>query len=114
VGDANLLDGDASGQQAATVVGSVPLAAATTGAVQVLVRPEALAISPGEPGVAGGSAMATVELTEYYGHDSLFVVRTDAGDVVRVRSGAATAVQRGDRVSVRYAGPPTVAFAPEP
>jgi iron(III) transport system ATP-binding protein len=114
VGDANLLDGDASGQQAATVIGSVPLAASTTGAVQVLVRPEALAISPGEPGVAGGSAMATVELTEYYGHDSLFVVRTDAGDVVRVRSGAATAVQRGDRVSLRYAGPPTVAFAPEP
>jgi hypothetical protein len=70
--------------------------------VQVLVRPEALAIAAGDG--------ATVELTEYYGHDSLFVVRTDAGDVVRVRSAAATSLRRGDRVALRYAGPPTVAF----
>ena len=102
VGDANLLVGDATGEHATTVVGRVPLASATQGAVQVLVRPEALAIDRGEG--------ATVELTEYYGHDSLLVVRTDAGDVVRVRTGLADAVRRGDRVALRYAGPPTVAF----
>jgi iron(III) transport system ATP-binding protein len=102
VGEANLVEGDASGDRADTPVGMVPLAAPTEGPVQVLVRPEALRLAPGEG--------ATVELTEYYGHDTLYVVRTDGGVQVRVRAGAAPVVTRGDRVALSYAGPPTVAY----
>ena len=104
VGDANLLPGDATGDQAATAVGTVPLAEPARGRVQVLVRPESLAVAPGDG--------ATVELVEYHGPDSLLVVRTDAGDVVRVRSAADVA--RGDRVDLRYAGSATVAYPVDP
>ena len=103
VGDANLIDGTASGTRADTSFGPVPLAVAASGAVQVLVRPESLRLVVGEG--------ATVELTEYYGHDSLYVVRTDGGVQVRVRSGSAPTVTRGDRVAISYDGPPAVAFA---
>ena len=102
VGEANLVAGQAAGERADTPVGSVPLATAADGAVQVLVRPEALRLVPGEG--------ATVELTEYYGHDTLYVVRTDSGVQLRVRAGAAPVVARGDRVSLRYEGPPAMAF----
>jgi iron(III) transport system ATP-binding protein len=102
VGDANLVDGDATGTTAATALGSVELVEAASGPVQVLVRPEMVRLRP------GGDAV--VELTEYYGHDSLYVVRTEAGTTVRVRAAAAPVAQRGDKVAVEYAGPPTVAY----
>jgi iron(III) transport system ATP-binding protein len=102
VGEANLVQGTAAGGRADTPVGAVPLAASASGAVDVLVRPEALRLAPGEG--------ATVELTEYYGHDTLYVVRTDGGVQLRVRAAAAPVVGRGDRVSLRYDGPPAMAF----
>jgi iron(III) transport system ATP-binding protein len=105
VGDANLVAGSAAGDRADTPVGTVPLASEVTGSVQVLVRPEALRLAAGDG--------ATVELTEYYGHDTLYVVRTDGGVQLRVRAGAAPVAARGDRVSLRYEGPPTMAFTPE-
>ena len=107
VGDANLVSGEASGERVDTVLGSIPLAEPTRGPVQVLVRPESVALEPGEGGV--------VEVVEYYGHDCLYVVRTDDGAAVRSRAAAAApALHRGDRVTLRYAGPPTVAFATTP
>jgi iron(III) transport system ATP-binding protein len=106
VGEANMLEGTASGPRADTAVGVVPLARSATGAVQVLVRPESLRLQAGDG--------ATVELTEYYGHDTLYVVRTDGGVQVRVRAAAAPNAARGDRVSVRYEGPATVAFDSDP
>jgi iron(III) transport system ATP-binding protein len=102
VGDANLVAGDASGRSAATPLGIVPLAEEVSGPVRVLVRPEMVRLVPGDT--------AVVELTEYYGHDSLYVVRTDAGATLRVRAAAAPIARRGDRVTLEYAGPPTVAF----
>jgi iron(III) transport system ATP-binding protein len=104
VGDANLVDGAASGTSAQTPLGTVPLLEPADGRVRVLVRPEMVRLDAGNG--------AVVELTEYYGHDSLYVVRTDDGTVVRVRAAASPSAKRGDRVSLRYAGPPTVAFAP--
>jgi iron(III) transport system ATP-binding protein len=102
VGDANLVDGEATGTTATTALGSVELVEAASGPVQVLVRPEMVRLRP------GGDAV--VELTEYYGHDSLYVVRTEAGTTVRVRAAAAPVAHRGDKVAVEYAGPPTVAY----
>ena len=110
VGDANLVDGEVAGDAAATVLGRVPLEApvdAGVDRVQVLLRPEELRVDP----LSGsGSAPATVELREYYGHDTVYLVRPDGGDVLRVRAGSAPRFARGDRVAVRYVGPPAVAF----
>jgi len=103
VGDANLLAGQASGSAATTRIGEVPLTVAHDGAVDVLLRPEELELSPGTG--------ARVELVEFYGHDTVYVVRLDGGVDVRVRAGSAPVHRRGDDVVVRFAGEPTVAFA---
>ena len=54
---------------------------------------------------------ATVEVLEFYGHDSVYVVRLDDGGPVRVRIGSLPAFRPGDRVRVSYTGAPTVAYA---
>jgi len=88
VGDANLVPGSATGTHADTALGRVPLAVPATGEVQVLVRPEMVRLDDGDT--------AVVELTEYYGHDSLYVVRTDGGSTLRVRTAASPVAHRGD------------------
>jgi iron(III) transport system ATP-binding protein len=107
VGQANLVPGVADGEVAATPVGGLRLDAPATGDVEVLVRPESLRLDA--PVGAGGHGDGVVELVEYYGHDTVYVV--DVGDVrVRVRDGEAPAFRRGDRVSVRTVGDPSVAY----
>jgi iron(III) transport system ATP-binding protein len=116
VGDANLLPGtvdprSAGGAlRAATALGPIPVAegpglAPPSGPVEVLVRPEELEL------VAGSTAQ--VELVEFYGHDTVYLVR-DGDTVLRVRAGSSPRFGRADRVDVRYTGPPTVAFAATP
>jgi iron(III) transport system ATP-binding protein len=101
VGEANFVGGTAAGASVDTAVGAIPLTGELHGAVDALVRPEHLAVEP------GGSAR--VELVEYYGHDSVLIVACEDGSVLRCRAVVTDAV-RGDAVSVRYIGPPTVAY----
>ncbi|HEY3143776.1 MAG TPA: ABC transporter ATP-binding protein [Acidimicrobiales bacterium] len=115
VGDANLVAGQAHGAAATTMVGAVPLEQEAAGAVQVLLRPEELRLEPGSSNGSGngnGDSCATVELREYYGHDTVYLVRADAdtSSTVRVRAGSVPQFSRGDRVVVRYSGAPAVAF----
>jgi iron(III) transport system ATP-binding protein len=107
VGDANLVAGRADGGAATTPVGLVPLDGRAAGAVEVVLRPEHLVLD--EPSADGGEP-ATVELREYYGHDTVYLVRLDRGPSVRVRAGSVPRFDRGDRVVVRHQGPPAVAF----
>jgi iron(III) transport system ATP-binding protein len=102
VGDANLLPGVVSNGHATTAIGDVPLTSGAAGEVDVLLRPEELRLAGGDGGV--------VELTEYYGHDTVYVVKLSDGAVLRVRAGSAPEFVRGDRVAVRYAGEPTISF----
>ncbi|MGK2949295.1 MAG: ABC transporter ATP-binding protein [Acidimicrobiales bacterium] len=102
VGDANLVAATAHAGLASTPVGKVPLLTAGTGPATVLLRAEQLHLA------AGGDA--TVELTEFYGHDTVYLVRTAEGSVVRVRASAAPLHQRGDHVTVRYEGPPAISY----
>jgi len=81
----------------------VPLLAGGRGSTTVLLRPEDLRLA------AGGDAL--VELTEYFGHDTVYLVRTADDTEVRVRAGAAPVHRRGDRVTVRYEGPPAISYA---
>ena len=102
VGEANLLPGTAREDRADTPLGTVPLAFPVDGRVSVLVRPEQVQVHAGEG--------ARVEAVEFYGHDSVYLVRLENGPVLRARVGAAPAFRDGDRVSVSYSGPPTVAY----
>jgi len=104
VGDANLLSAEAAGGSARTALGEVALLAGGDGPTTVLLRPEDLRL------VTGGDAL--VELTEYFGHDTVYLVRTADGTVVRVRAGAAPTHRRGDQVTVRYDGPPAISYVP--
>ncbi len=103
VGDANLVAALASGGAADTVAGRVPLRAAADGPVTVLLRPEELRL------VSGGDAV--VQLVEFYGHDTVYLVRPAAGPVVRVRAGSSPEHRRGDRVSLSYVGSPAISYA---
>jgi iron(III) transport system ATP-binding protein len=106
IGEANLVRGFAEGDRATTPCGMVPLAARCHGEVEVLVRPEALRL-----GAAGsGGTEATVDLVEYYGHDTVYEIEVTGGTRVRVRTSAAPDLARGDRTTVRYVGGPTVAY----
>ena len=73
----------------------------SAGDVQVLVRPEHVDVQRG-----GG---ALVELVEYYGHDSVVIVRLADGPRLRARVVGPT-FDRGEQVSVTYDGPPTAAY----
>jgi iron(III) transport system ATP-binding protein len=101
VGEANLMEGDAHGEEAWTQVGPVPLHRGAEGACTVLVRPEQLALEPGGEG--------EVRRVEFYGHDTSYRVAIPGGELM-VRAMAAPRFSRGDRVRVTYQGPPTVAY----
>ena len=112
VGDANLVPGRADGTAAQTAVGSVPLRAEQTGEVEVLLRPEDLVLGEGSPASsAHGGAGVEVELVEYYGHDTVYVVALGDGTRVRVREVAVPRLERGDRTSIATTGRAAVAFA---
>jgi iron(III) transport system ATP-binding protein len=103
VGDANLIAGQAEGTLAHTAMGLVPLAVPSHGPVEVLVRPEECKLRPG--------AEAHIELIEFYGHDTVYVLALADGGSMRVRQGAAPTFERGDQVSIEYVGDPTPAYA---
>lgn len=121
VGEANLVAGEAAGGQAVTSVGHVPLDAPADGAVHVVLRPEELRLQPLNGGPHDTGVVGTVELQEYYGHDTVYIVRVDdvtdrpssGGDVVRVRAGSMPEFSRGDRVALSYDGPPALVFPAE-
>jgi iron(III) transport system ATP-binding protein len=111
VGHANLLPGRADGAVAATALGPVELDRPARGPVEVLARPEQLELVTDGSGRAG--ATGTVELVEYVGHDTTYVVRVDGAEY-RVRVASAPACGRGDRVGLRHRGGPAHAFPSEP
>ncbi|WP_166350363.1 ABC transporter ATP-binding protein [Phytoactinopolyspora limicola] len=104
VGDANLLPGQAQGGSASTVIGPITLEAEHHGPVDVLVRPEELRIVAD---VAGG---AQVELVEFYGHDTVSLVRLAEGTLLRVRTPGAPVAARDERVELTFAGDGAVAY----
>jgi len=103
VGDANIIPGEADGAEATTPLGPVPLYGDLHGAVEVVVRPERVGVT------AGGTSRITA--VEFYGHDTVYLVRTPSGAEVRARVLGAPAHTPGDACHVRYRGCPTVAFA---
>jgi iron(III) transport system ATP-binding protein len=104
VGDAQFVPGEATGDRVACELGTLPVINHTNGAVDVVVRPEALRVQR-----LGGdqqpSVMGTVHSRRFFGHDQVLVVQLDTGRHLRVRTGPLVGVRPGDRVQVSVRGP---------
>jgi len=102
VGTADVLPGEGRGDCAVTVLGRVPLAEESHGAVEVLVRPEEIVLNDGDAGVVLG--------VEYHGHDAITRVRLRDGTLLRSRSTGTPLFAPGAAVDVTHSGAPTVSF----
>lgn len=107
VGEADFVTGIARGDHAETVLGRLALADQLDGEVDVLVRPEELRLTADALRTGDG---ATIDRVEYYGHDTLYIVRFDDSAPMRARSTGAPVYGVGDRVGVEHSGVPTAAF----
>ena len=108
VGSVSVLRGQAVNGSVDTIVGPVAVDSGLSGEVDVVVRPEHLALAnPGE----AAAAMAEVELVEFYGHDAMVFVAL-GGHRLQVRTGPMVDVKRGDQVGLRFVGGAASAFAP--
>lgn len=103
IGDANFLPGRAHGATAATSLGSIGLRAPMAGEVDVMIRPEEVEVFDG--------CGATIDSIEFYGHDAVYLVRSNDAPPLRCRTLASPRFRPGDEVGIRYTGKRTVAFA---
>jgi iron(III) transport system ATP-binding protein len=109
VGDANFLPGEATDGVARTALGDLAVEGCPDGAVDVMARPEHLDLDDPAGGGPGG-AEAVVDLVEYVGHDTTYLLHCD-GLPLRVRLPSLPRFGRGDRVVVRHRGGVARAFA---
>lgn len=103
VGDAQFVPGEASGERVASELGSLPVINPMNGAVDVVIRPEALRVQR-LGGEQQPAVMGTVHSRRFFGHDQVLVVQLDTGRHLRVRTGPLVGVRPGDRVQVFVRG----------
>ncbi len=100
MGDANFVSGQAQGSVAHTILGPVALAQPAQGAVDVLLRPEALILDGAESG-----ARAIVTERMYLGAQQAVWVRlAEEAAVLKVLCGAGAPWQAGQVVGIHVAG----------
>ena len=105
VGDIEVLPGEARNGRAECELGSFPAEVAQTGAVDVMVRPESLAVALHGP---QGAATAEVVSRRFFGHDQLVELRLPSGQVIRSRRLGFPPWHPGDHVQVWIDGPADV------
>jgi iron(III) transport system ATP-binding protein len=123
LGAAEVVPGTAGDGVVDCELGRFPADSALRGAVEVVVRPESVAIavagngsssgpsgngSPGNGAVPSDAAAARVVARSYYGHDQLVRLELASGLQVRSRSHGAAPWQPGDDVRVWVDGPVSV------
>lgn len=103
VGEGNYLQARATGERASCVLGDVVLRKPANGAVMLMLRPEALSLSPltADDGTAGAGR---VLWREYYGHDQRVGVKLENGITLVARLGAVEDCEPGAEVMVRVTG----------
>jgi iron(III) transport system ATP-binding protein len=106
VGEANFVPGQARGDLVECTLGAVPLATPASGRVDVMLRPEMLALRP-EPRGCG-----RIEHITFFGHDQLVAVRMCDGALLQARTFPRLDLTPGTQVEVTVSGP-VVAFPPE-
>jgi iron(III) transport system ATP-binding protein len=97
IGDANFLPGEVDDGAVSCELGSFTVPGARRGRVEVMVRPEDLAL------VDGGGLPARTLRREFYGHDQMLTVALPSGRAVRVRLGPGE-VAPGDPLGVAVKG----------
>ena len=102
VGEADTVVGRAEGDIAYTAMGPMKLQSPIHGEVDVLLRPEELALTEGRSG--------TVDHIEFFGHDTLYYVRSAGGKILRCRTTGAPRFGIGAGVDLCHSGERTVAF----
>jgi iron(III) transport system ATP-binding protein len=100
LGDANLLPGIAVGRRAECELGTVDTVTEQFGAVDALVRPEMITITP-----AGADAACRVRQVLFFGHDQLITVQLGSGRIVDARMGPMYHFAAGQPVHLRVQGP---------
>ena len=126
VGEANLVHGVASsdGSHVETAIGRIPLSSpvanasdraepATSASLDVLVRPEQVALAapaPGSDETLGAGGGATVTVVEYYGRDVRYELDLGDGSTIAARAHPGSLLQPGDRVVARFLGSSTEAW----
>ena len=111
LGEADVLPGDVVDGHVDFELGRLPIDPGFRGAADVLVRPEAVALSLGSGG-SGRRVEGRVVQREYFSHDQLVHVELPSGRRIRSRSLAHPVWHEGDRVHVTIDGPVNV-FAGE-
>jgi iron(III) transport system ATP-binding protein len=101
VGDAQFLPGEGTGRRVATDLGDLPAIGMVDGPVEVMLRPEALRLTPAGDEVTPN---ATVQHRLFFGHDQLMTLRLDTGRLLRARLGSYGGIRPGDRVHVGVRG----------
>ena len=94
LGDANFLPGRRHAGEVECELGRFPAPQGGAGAVEVMVRPEHLSLSP-ESGIP-----AEVVEVDYHGHDQVVTVRLASGRLLRVRLLPSVDLAPGQRVGV--------------
>jgi len=105
LGDAEVLPGTAAGGAVECELGRFPIPADIEGDVDVVIRPESVALGQGRAPRGDRSHEGVVVAREYYGHDQLVVVELPSGRKVRSRSIGFPIWHPGDHVRVWVDGP---------
>ena len=107
LGEIEVLPGKASNGTIECELGQLPNRDGLSGEVDVLVRPESLAIGTIEP-PDRRSQKATVVSRSFFGHDQLVELQLPSGNVVKVRRLGFPAWHPGDNVRIWIEGPADV------
>ena len=102
LGEIEVIPGEASDDHIVCELGSIPAHKGEAGLVDVLIRPESLAVGLTGPADA---ADAEVVARRFYGHDQLVSLRLRSNRVIRARRLGFPAWNVGDRVKVWLEGP---------
>ena len=102
LGEVEVVHGDATGGRVACELGSLKAESDVSGPVDVLIRPESIAIGINGP---DGAAEAEVVDRRFFGHDQLVELRLRSGQTVRSRRLGFPAWHSGDRVRAWIDGP---------
>lgn len=107
LGEANFVRGEASGGAVETALGRLPLLVPRQGAVDVLIRPEAIKLEPDPQGAV------RIRDLRYFGHDQLVEITLPTGEHLRCRTWARLDLRPGEPVRAFVHGP-VLAYARQP